>query len=295
MAKKSKFFVVATEGDTTDGRKIDAEQITQMAGNYDPVNTYGARVNMEHIKGLYPDSPFRAYGDVTALKTQKNASGKLQLLAQIDPTDDLVKMTNQDRQKVYSSIEIAPNFANSGEAYLYALAVTDNPASLGTEMLKFSAGAASSPLAARKSAPENLFTAAVPFTLEFEDETDADNTGEVTMTVKGSNASLIERFTSALFGQKPTPTTPPVKPVDATAKTQEYTAEMAAKAGAELITKELEKFSAHVTAAMKPVADAVDKLRADHDELVQKLSDTDGSAPRTAATGGAQSAELTDC
>lgn len=295
MSKKSKFFVVATEGDTTDGRKIDAAQITQMAGNYDPVNKYGARVNMEHIKGLYPDSPFRAYGDVVALKTQENAEGKLQLLAQIDPTDDLVKMTNQDRQKVYTSIEIAPNFANSGEAYLYAIAVTDNPASLGTEMLKFSSSATNSPLAARKQAPENLFTAALPFTLELEDEADAGDTGEVTMTVKGSNSSLIERFTAALFGQKPTPTTPPAKTQDAAAQPQAFTAEAAAKAGADAAAKVMEQFSANVTAAMKPVAEAIDKLRSDHDALVQKLSDADNSAQRAAATGGSQSTELTDC
>ncbi|RRW94301.1 GPO family capsid scaffolding protein [Pandoraea apista] len=294
MSKKSKFFVVATEGDTTDGRKIDAAQITQMAGNYDPVNKYGARVNMEHIKGLYPDSPFRAYGDVVALKTQKNAEGKLQLLAQIDPTDDLVKMTNQDRQKVYTSIEIAPNFANSGEAYLYALAVTDNPASLGTEMLKFSSSATNSPLAARKQAPENLFTAALPFTLELEDEADVGNNGEVTMTVKGSSSSIIERFTAALFGQKPTPTTPPAKTPDAATKTQEFTAEAVTKASAEAVAKAMEQFSGNLTAAMQPVADAMDKLRSDHDALVQKLSDTDNSAQRAAATGGSQSVELTD-
>ena len=40
---KSRFFRVATEGATTDGRAITREQIDQMAKNFDPAK-YGARV-----------------------------------------------------------------------------------------------------------------------------------------------------------------------------------------------------------------------------------------------------------
>ena len=113
---------------------------------------YGARVNLEHIKWRYmwnDDPHSKCYGDVIGLKTEENAEGKLQLLAQIDPTDDLIKL-NKDRQKIYTSIECDPNFADTGEAYLVGLAVTDNPASLGTEMLVFSAGASANPLNNRK-------------------------------------------------------------------------------------------------------------------------------------------------
>ncbi|ALK34391.1 GPO family capsid scaffolding protein [Burkholderia plantarii] len=70
-AKKTKFFCIATEGATTDGRKIDRQMLEQMASSYDP-KKYGARINMEHIRGIYPDSAFRAYGDVIALKTDKH-------------------------------------------------------------------------------------------------------------------------------------------------------------------------------------------------------------------------------
>jgi hypothetical protein len=45
-------------------------------------------------------------------------------------------------QKVYTSMEIRPNFANSGKCYLVGLAVTDDPASLGTEYLEFCSRAA---------------------------------------------------------------------------------------------------------------------------------------------------------
>lgn len=163
---KSKFFRVATEGDTTDGRVIERSWIEQAAANFNQ-ETYGARVWLEHIRGLYADSDFKAYGDVTALKAEE-VDGKMALFAQIDPTSDLVKM-NKDRQKIYTSIEIDPNFAKTGEAYMVGLAVTDSPASLGTEMLTFSAGATVNPLAARKQRPENLFTAAIENQLEWEE------------------------------------------------------------------------------------------------------------------------------
>lgn len=157
---------IAKEGATTDGRTISAEWLTQMAANFDPDN-YGCRVNMEHIKGLLPDGPFKAYGDVTALKAEKDDDGKLGLYAEIDPTDELKAMVEK-RQKIYTSMEVDLDFADSGEAYLVGLAVTDSPASLGTSMLKFSAAEGqNSPLASRKQRPENLFSAAVETDLTF--------------------------------------------------------------------------------------------------------------------------------
>ncbi|CQJ26074.1 V protein bacteriophage 186 [Yersinia mollaretii] len=173
MAKKvSKYFRIGVEGDTCDGRVIDANDINQMADSFDP-RVYGCRINLEHLKSYSPDSTFRRYGDVIGLKAEtidddSALNGKRALFAQISPTDELVLM-NKDRQKIYTSMEIRPNFANSGKAYLVGLAVTDDPASLGTEMLEFSAKAKHNPLAARKSHPDNFFSAAVEVQLEFED------------------------------------------------------------------------------------------------------------------------------
>lgn len=156
MAVKSKKFRVAREGATTDGRKISREWITQMAANYDP-KVYGARINLEHIKGIHPDSTFRAYGDVLSLSTEEE-KGKLYLLAELSPTDDAIEL-NKKRQKVYSSIEVNPSFADTGEAYLIGIALTDDPASLGTEMMEFSSKAKVNPLSSRKNHPDNIFTA----------------------------------------------------------------------------------------------------------------------------------------
>ena len=167
---KSKWFRVAVAGDTTDGRQIQSEWIIQMAQTYN-LNTYGARINLEHIKGVSPDGIFGAYGDVIALKTEKvdiNGEQKDALFAQIQPNDNLIAL-NQKNQKIYTSIEVDENFAKTGQAYLVGLAVTDSPASLGTEMLSFAAGATENPLKAKKQRPENLFSAAQETTFEFEE------------------------------------------------------------------------------------------------------------------------------
>lgn len=132
----SQFVVVATAGKTIDGREITTEQIDQMAASYDP-KKYGARIWLEHFRSVYPESSFKAYGDVIAVKAENDKEGNRVLLAQLSPTDDLVKI-NKDRQKVFTSIEINPNFQGNGTAYLDGLAVTDSPASVGTQMLVFS-------------------------------------------------------------------------------------------------------------------------------------------------------------
>lgn len=134
---KTKFYRVCRSGKTIDGREITPQQIDEMAASYDP-KTYGARINCEHLLSMLPTgTPFQAYGDVLALKAETDEQGNRVLLAQLDVTDELVKM-NKARQKVYWSIEMAPNFAGTGKAYLCGLAVTDTPASLGTELLKLS-------------------------------------------------------------------------------------------------------------------------------------------------------------
>lgn len=171
MAKKSKRFRIGVEGATTDGRTIERVWLTQMAANYNP-QVYTAVINMEHIKGYTPDSAFRRFGIVEGLEAEEISEGplkgKMALYSWIVPTDELVSMTAK-LQKLFTSMEVNPKFSDTGEAYLVGLAVTDDPASLGTEMLQFSASAAVNPLARRKQADGNLFTAAEETLFEFED------------------------------------------------------------------------------------------------------------------------------
>ncbi|WP_258087213.1 GPO family capsid scaffolding protein [Xenorhabdus bovienii] len=167
MPKKSKPFRICVEGATTDGRKIQRDWLTQIADNYNPT-TYGARINQEHYN--YSWSP--RFGDVESVYTEEikdgALAGKLGLYGILSPTEELIEL-NRKRQKVYTSAEINLDFADSGAAYLVGLAVTDSPASLGTEMLQFSAGAAINPLNGRKQHADNLFTAAEETVLEFID------------------------------------------------------------------------------------------------------------------------------
>jgi len=168
---RSKMFRIGVEGATTDGRKIERSWLEEMAASYNR-DTYGARINIEHIKGLSPDSQFGAYGDVVALKGEEiqiNGETKYALFAQLEPNDALLAL-NKKGQKIYSSMEIQPKFADTGKAYLVGLALTDSPASLGTEALEFSAQHGT--LTSRKQDKDNLFTAAELAELEFEEVTD---------------------------------------------------------------------------------------------------------------------------
>lgn len=215
MPKMSKFFRVAVEGATADGRTIERQQLIEMAISYNPA-TYAARVNMEHIRGITADKPFRALGDVIALKTEEielDIGGKkekrLALFAQITPNDDLLAINAAD-QKRFTSIEINPNFAATGKAYLMGLAVTDSPASLGTEFIQFVAGQREKgvdPLANRRLSAANLFTAAAETTMEFEEVAAPAN--ETTGLLAAATA-FFKQFTDG----KPATTPEPAKPAD---------------------------------------------------------------------------------
>lgn len=191
MAKKSKFFRVAREGATTDGRQIERSWIEQIVKNFSR-ETYSPRVWLEHMRSAYPDSMFKAYGDVLAVEARDGKEGKLELFAQIEPLPELEAM-NKARQKLYTSIEVHPKFADTGEAYLTGLAVTDSPASLGTEMLTFAQqNPTANPLASRKSDPATLFTQAIETELVFEDDDAEGIAAKFTSSLK----ALREKFSA---------------------------------------------------------------------------------------------------
>jgi len=270
------WHAIATAGATIDTRQIPADWLEKMAANFDP-KTYGCRLNLEHIKGILPDGPFKAYGDVTALKAEKNDAGKLQLFAEIDPTDEL-KALNKARQKMYTSMEVDPDFAGTGEPYLVGLAVTDNPASLGTSMLQFSAGAGDeSPLKGRKTRPENLFSAAVETELDFSEQPPKDEGPSLLDSVK------------ALFKRHDAKTE---KGFSAFRTDLEQTLGLFVEKHAALET-ELGK---------RPTADAFAELKTAHEEtrtkldkLFSTLDNTPDQPLRSPALGGNGGTELTDC
>ncbi|HAX4208256.1 TPA: GPO family capsid scaffolding protein [Escherichia coli] len=136
-----KKFRVAVSGSTVDGREISPVHLREAAENFNP-DVYAARVNVEHYLSPCPSSEFSAMGDVTALSTEDVTEGPLAgrtaLYAEIEPTERMKQLV-ADGKKIYSSIELHPQFSVNGRAYLVGLAMTDTPASLGTERLKFTA------------------------------------------------------------------------------------------------------------------------------------------------------------
>lgn len=290
---KTRFFRVAVEGATTDGRAIERQWLLDAAETYNR-ETYAARVNLEHVRGVTADGPFQAYGDILALKTEEvelDIAGakqkKLALFAEIDALDPLVAM-NQKRQKLYSSIEISPNFANSGKAYLVGMAVTDSPASLGTEMLQFAASQGdNNPLAHRKQDKANLFTAAEEVAIELADEAtpvNPDPTG-IFASIKG----LLDGFS----GKSKAPAAPAV--------------EEPAVAPAPVADPALAAFGAilgQVTGLVERMSTDLATVAANHTALGERLGKVElifeGTPAATfqhrpLATGGNENAVRTDC
>lgn len=273
---QSKFFRVAVEGATTDGRNISRDWITQMASTYSPTK-YGARINLEHYRGIDPDGLFKAYGDVLALEAREESgefSGKLGLYAQIKPNEALVALTKKG-QKVYTSIEIDPSFADSKQAYLVGLAVTDNPASLGTELLSFAAkNPAASPFAHKKQKADNLFTAAAEVVIELEDPVDPPapsvfkRVGELLGMFRTKNATDDARFSD--IGQA---------------------VEALAKHGAET-DKTVQKLTADLASATA----AAEKVVTDLASLREELSGAPNPAQKQRPpVAGGKAAPTTDC
>jgi hypothetical protein len=263
-----KFFRVATEGATTDGRKIDRSTIEQIAKSFNPA-TYGARVWLEHIRGTMPDSSFRAYGDVLAVKAEEvdTADGKkMALFAQIDPTPDLIAMTKA-RQKIYSSLEISPNFADSGEPYLVGLGVTDSPASLGTEVLTFAANSGkANPFTARKQNPDNLYSEAVEIALDFETAIADPEPGKLATSIK----NLFKKITAG----------------DTSNDARFSDVSEAIQTVANHVAAGDEKFAASQT-RIKELEASLEKVSSDFAAFKQQMDTTDGNPnQRPLAAGG---------
>ncbi|MQT56895.1 capsid scaffolding protein [Pseudomonas sp. FSL R10-0399] len=125
---------VATSGTTADGREILPQELRDIAETYKS-SRYTAVIWCEHERW------HGSHGTVFSVRLLEDAEdlepGQIALEAQLKPNDQLLRL-NDLGQKLFTSIEITPNFAGSGKAYLTGLAVTDEPASLGTQELYFS-------------------------------------------------------------------------------------------------------------------------------------------------------------
>ena len=251
------FVRIAREGPTIDGREIPAEHIEQMAKNYDP-EVYSARINKEHFRSRLWEDELPILGDVVALSTDKDKDGKICLTAQLAPTSHLLAL-NEKRQKVFTSIEYDVDAVDGKEgAYLFGLAVTDSPASTGTEMLKFS-------IEHKDSAPkgfelDHTFSAYTETALNVETPKDT-NKGD-------DNAGALDKKQFSALQKE-------VKELRESAATGEQLSDLQNK--------------------MEKLSSDYDSLKSDYDTLKEQLETTTSSnyRRRKPADGGAE--VVTDC
>ncbi|WP_406705243.1 GPO family capsid scaffolding protein [Sodalis sp.] len=170
-------LTVCTEGMTLNGFAVSRAHIEQMAANYSP-QLYPARLNLEHIKSLLPNSTFRHFGLVQALTAHElkdgPLKGKLALDAEIvldtEQDADLIAL-NRSGQKLFSSIEYYDKFPATQGAYLSGIALTDTPAVAGTQLICLSARERGLP----DDESPRFYTASLETTLTYVQQSQQDN------------------------------------------------------------------------------------------------------------------------
>ncbi|MBO2604276.1 GPO family capsid scaffolding protein [Shewanella algae] len=124
---------VCTSGTTADKRPLDAQVLLDIAANYDPA-LYEARIYPVHLyEWSYDRSPV---GDVLAIKAEPFGD-KTAIYAKLRPSSDMLRL-NERQQLCYMSLEIDPDFSDTGKPYLVGAALTDQPACLGLERIQLS-------------------------------------------------------------------------------------------------------------------------------------------------------------
>jgi len=184
------WICICTSGAAIDGRPIEAAMLLEAAEHYD-ASFFTALLWPFHGDDFVERERWVAnYGVVQELKAEQ-AGDEVKLYAKISPNQYLIE-ANKYSQKLFTSCEFWPDFQGKGYFYLQALAVTDIPASTGTDMLKFSA----------KSREKGLHPGGV---MEF-------SLGKLS-PIKEKEPSLFDRILSGMSSKKYTPE-PKVEPVE---------------------------------------------------------------------------------
>ncbi|EMX9850949.1 GPO family capsid scaffolding protein [Klebsiella michiganensis] len=272
QANTRKKFKVMTSGTTVDGRNVTRAQLHAMAAAYNPA-VYGARVNIEHYLSPFPDSVFSAMGDVVALSAEDINEGPLtgeaHLFAEIEPAQRMKDMI-ADGKKVYSSIEMHPSFPLTKGPYLTGLAMTDTPASLGTDKLKFTAEKRAEIMRfSSQDAEVTMFTPS--FEAELVQENQRSDEGKQWFNRVMGILGKGQKTDDQRFGQVR-------EAVEAVAQSQVDLGE---------------QFSAAEQERQQDKA-AIQKLTTDLAALHRQLEGTDGNFSQRPAAGGGNNAQLAD-
>jgi hypothetical protein len=237
---------IGQSGPTMDGREIEPQWLLDAAETYDP-STYTAVLWIDH---------FRFYGNmgkVVELKTEQDGN-IVSLFARLQPNEFLLSW-NKDKQKLFTSMELTPNFAKSGKCYLSGLGVTDIPASLGTTELHF---------AHRKQNPDNIILCGVELDDLHGDVSDAEPPtwfskamGKLGINLHQQGATpKPEEDTMTRFAAQPPSTEGDGKTVNPAPATE----------GGQ------QDFSAVIAEAMKPFGDKLDSIKTEFNAKVDDLT-----------------------
>jgi hypothetical protein len=123
---------IGRSGPAVDGRMIKPEMIQQAAACYNK-DLFTALIWPEHLRYLN-------LGTVEELRAADNEEGGKDLFAKISPNQFYLQ-ANAAGQKLFTSMELTPDFRKTGQWYLTGLGATDDPASAATTEMRLSASA----------------------------------------------------------------------------------------------------------------------------------------------------------
>lgn len=177
----TQYLTFATAGATVDGRVIEESWLVEVAESYD-TDVYTAMIDADHEMDW-----FGCYGHVNDVRLGKNKNGETTLEGRISPNIRLIEM-NQRGQRTFFSISLEEDFQGKGQHYLFRLALTDSPASIGTSQLKMF------------SAKDKKGIHTNPLKLNFKLEGSEDDSNED----ESSEASMISKLYHKFFPSKNT-------------------------------------------------------------------------------------------
>ena len=109
---QTEFVKIAQSGACVDGREIKGQWLLDMAETYSP-DTYTALIWPDHQRWQ------GNFGTVTELRAE-DEGGVVSLFARLNPNERYAYV-NEQRQKLFFSIEVVEDFAKTGKAYLVGL------------------------------------------------------------------------------------------------------------------------------------------------------------------------------
>lgn len=263
--KITEWRIIGVSGDTVDGRAISAQELKDMAEQYDPA-VYGARINLEHFRFLFPS--WGGYGDVLALKAEawdKDPS-KTALYAQLSVLPALQELWDGG-QKVYTSMEIISKFADTGKAYLVGLAITDSPASIGTT--------ANFSLATKAANEQQTIFSQYRVSEQKNMENNPSQETEKPLTEQSAE-NIFSRLLNKFFGDSQAAAS--AQPTEQAHDKKDYAARIAA----------LEKNDHDAEVVLSKTLESFNSLKENHNKLKQEFDDLLNRLETETATGSRQ-------